>query len=89
MPHLSSIGDDGGFLIPLACDVRCDKGRFEWNWDLPDPSGRSRQGALNFHVAEQIAGSQMPTAQAGIKFNSFGTIAARAGWSLLDPSVQT
>jgi hypothetical protein len=74
-----------GFLIPLPCDVHCNRGRFEWAWDLPDPSVPEQTRApLNFHVAAQIAGSPLADGhRPAIKFNSFWTIELEPGWSLL------
>jgi hypothetical protein len=74
-----------GFLIPLPCDVHCDRGKFDWNWDLPPTSTPEQPRApLSFHVTAQLEGS--PLAQGdrpAIKFNSFWTIELEAGWSLL------
>ncbi|HEY4163494.1 MAG TPA: hypothetical protein VGM59_10565 [Dongiaceae bacterium] len=74
-----------GFLIPLPCDVHCDRGKFDWDWNLPATSTPEQTRApLNFHVAAQLVGS--PLAQGdrpAIKFNSFWTIELEPGWSLL------
>jgi hypothetical protein len=74
-----------GFLIPLPCDVHCDRGRFEWHWDLPAPSMPEQTRApLNFHVAAQLADSPLAEGdRPAIKFNSFWTIELEPGWSLL------
>ena len=74
-----------GFLIPLPCDVECDRGRFTWNWDLPQASAPEQtRSPLNFHVAAQLAGTPLAMGdRPAIKFNSFWTIALEPGWSLL------
>jgi len=74
-----------GFLIPLPCDVRCDKGTFTWDWDLPQPSTPEQTRApLNFHVAAQLTGTPLAQGERpAIKFNSFWTIELEPGWSLL------
>ena len=47
-----------GFLIPLPCDVAVDRGRFSWDWDLPEPSVPDHARApLSFHVAAQLVGA--------------------------------
>ena len=74
-----------GFLIPLPCDVHCDRGRFDWDWDLPTPSTPEQTMApLNFHVAAQLEGSPLAEGnRPAIKFNSFWTNELEPGWSLL------
>jgi hypothetical protein len=74
-----------GFLIPLPCDVHCDRGRFEWDWDLPATSAPEQTRApLNFHVAAQLTDTPLQTGnRPAIKFNSFWTIELEPGWSLL------
>jgi hypothetical protein len=74
-----------GFLIPLPCDVHCDRGRFDWDWDPPSTSTPEQTRApLNFHVAAQLAGTPLQTGdRPAIKFNSFWTIELEPGWSLL------
>ncbi len=74
-----------GFVLPLACDVRVERGRFSWDWSVPEPAAHSHPRApLSFHVPEQLTGS--PLAHAGrsaLKFTSFWTIELEAGWSLM------
>ena len=45
-----------GFLMPLACDVHVDKGRFRWDWDdLPEatPSHTPRT-PVSVHISDQV-----------------------------------
>jgi hypothetical protein len=74
-----------GFLIPLPCDVQCERGTFTWDWDLPPTSTQEQTRApLNFHVAAQLAGSPLTAGdRPAIKFNSFWTIELEPGWSIL------
>src|SRR5258706_3387926 len=74
-----------GFLIPLPCDVAVDRGRFSWDWGLPEPSVPDHARApLSFHVAAQLAGSPLAEGERpAIKFNTFWTIELEPGWSIL------
>ncbi|MGH6949109.1 MAG: hypothetical protein ACREDZ_17415 [Kiloniellales bacterium] len=75
-----------GFLLPLACDLKVDKGSFEWDWsDLPPnlPPHVARS-PIHFHIGEQVAGS--PLAGLGwvpIKFRNLWSIEPDEGWSIL------
>jgi hypothetical protein len=74
-----------GFMILLPCDVRVQRGCFEWDWALPPLAlGGHPRSPLSFHVPEQVAGS--PLAREGrsaLKFNSFWTIELEPGWALM------
>ncbi len=75
-----------GFLIPLPCDVRVERGgRFSWDWSLPPLTlADHTRSPLSFHVPAQMAGS--PLFQPGrpaIKFNSFWTVELEPGYALL------
>jgi hypothetical protein len=74
-----------GFLMPLAADVRVERGAFSWDWDPPPTAlGRTTRSPLSFHHAEQAEGSPLhDPEQVFVKFNSFWTIALEPGWSLL------
>jgi hypothetical protein len=74
-----------GFLVPLPCDVHCERGKFDWDWDLPATSVPEQTRApLNFHVAAQLEGSPLAQGERpAVKFNSFWTIELEPGWSLL------
>lgn len=75
-----------GFLLPLACDLHVERGRFEWNWeslpvDLPPHVPRS---PIHFHVAEQVEGS--PLFEPGwipVKFRNLWAAEPEDGWSIL------
>jgi hypothetical protein len=73
-----------GFIMPLACDVDVDRGKFTWNWDLPPLTVETHPRApLSFHVPAQVMGTPFNDAQRSIvKFNSFWTIELEAGYSL-------
>jgi hypothetical protein len=74
-----------GFLMPLAADIRIERGAFSWDWDLPPTAlGRTTRSPLSFHHAEQAEGSPLHDPErVFVKFNSFWTIALDPGWSLL------
>jgi hypothetical protein len=75
-----------GFVLPLPCDVRVERGmRFSWDWALPPLTLQGHPRApLSFHVPEQVAGTPLAHGtQAALKFNSFWTIELEEGWSLL------
>lgn len=75
-----------GFVMPLACDLRVEAGRFVWDWPVPPPgvTGPYTRAPISCHFAEQASGSPLHDPDALIvKFNSFWTIALPAGWSLL------
>ena len=78
-----------GFMMPLACDLRFEDGRFEWDWpDFPAGNRLARAmpspSPLASHYPGQVVGS--PFAGDGrvlIKFTNFWTIEVPAGYSLL------
>jgi hypothetical protein len=73
-----------GFVIPLPCDVRVERGVLSWDWNLPPLSldGHHRS-PISFHVPAQASGTPLHDPdRAFIKFNSFWTIELEAGWSL-------
>jgi len=74
-----------GFVIPLACDVWVEGGRFAWDWDLPASSlPEMTRAPMSFHTPEQATGAPFFDADTVIvKFNNFWTIALPEGWSLL------
>ena len=74
-----------GFHVHLPCDVKVDKGRFSWDWQLPAASlPEQTRSPINFHVAAQLSGTPLAFGdRPAIKFNSFWTIELEAGWSLL------
>ena len=74
-----------GFLVPLACDLRVEKGTFSWEWDLPPTRlGRISRSPISFHHPEQASGSPLhASGRMFIKFNGFWTIELEPGWSLL------
>ena len=75
-----------GFVMPLACDLQVEAGRFAWDWPAPPPgaTGPYTRAPISCHFPEQATGSPLHDPEALIvKFNSFWTIALPAGWSLL------
>jgi hypothetical protein len=74
-----------GFLIPLVCDVKVENGEFTWDSDLPPAGAVSfARSPIGIHDAVQVAGTPLFDADRFlIKFHSFWTIEAPAGYSLL------
>ncbi len=75
----------GGFLIPLICDVRVEKGEFTWDSDLPPGGsvGYSRS-PLGLHDPSQVAGTPLHDPDRFlIKFYNLWSIEAPPGYSLL------
>jgi hypothetical protein len=74
-----------GFIMPLVTDIRVDRGRFEWDWDLgPSTLGGYPRSPLSFHLGEQL--SDAPIAEPGraaIKFTNYWTIETAPGYALL------
>jgi hypothetical protein len=74
-----------GFLIPLITDLEVRDGEFNWNFQVPeDFVSEYSHSPIGFHDPSQIAGT--PYADDDrfiIKFNSFWTIEAPKGYSLL------
>ena len=74
-----------GFVVPLVTDVRVDRGRFEWDWDLgPSSVGPYPRSPLSFHLGEQLAGAPIADADnAAIKFTNYWTIETPPDHALL------
>jgi hypothetical protein len=74
-----------GFLIPLICDVKVEKGEFSWDHDLP-PGGDVGfvRSPIGFHDASQVIGTPLFAADRFmIKFHNLWTIEAPEGYALL------
>ena len=74
-----------GFLIPLICDVRIEKGEFSWDNDLP-PGGEVGfvRSPIGFHDASQLTGTPLFAADRFmIKFHNLWTIEAPEGYGIL------
>jgi hypothetical protein len=74
-----------GFLIPLAIDLEVRDGEFNWDFEVP-PGYVSEfsHSPIDFHDPCQVAGTPfLDDDRFIIKFNSFWTIEAPAGYSLL------
>ena len=76
---------DFGFIVPLAADIKVERGRFEWDWELgPSTVGGYTRSPMTFHLGEQLAGA--PIAEPGnaaIKFTNYWTIETPPGHALL------
>jgi hypothetical protein len=74
-----------GFLIPLAVDLEVHDGEFSWNFDVHEGfAGGFSHSPIDFHDPSQVAGTPFfDEDRFIIKFNSFWTIEAPAGYSLL------
>lgn len=74
-----------GFLIPLPIDLEVRDGEFTWNFEVPKGFvSEYSHSPIGFHDASQVAGT--PFAEEDrfiVKFNSFWTIEAPAGYSVL------
>jgi len=74
-----------GFLIPLPIDLEVRDGEFTWNFEVPKGFvSEYSHSPIGFHDSSQVAGT--PFAEEDrfiIKFNSFWTIEAPAGYSVL------
>ncbi len=75
----------GGFLIPLFCDVRVDKGEFSWDADLPAGGEVAfARSPIGLHDPGQVSGTPLHDPDRFlIKFHNLWTIEAPPGWSLL------
>jgi len=74
-----------GFLIPLAMDLEVRDGEFSWDFEVP-PGYVSEfsHSPIDFHDPGQVVGTPFfEDDRFIIKFNSFWTIEAPAGYSLL------
>ncbi len=74
-----------GFMIPLATDLVVERGRFQWDWDLPASTvGRYTRSPIAFHLIEQASGTPLYVEDGAIiKFNNFWTVELEPGYSLL------
>jgi hypothetical protein len=74
-----------GFLMPLICDLKVEKGEFSWLLDLPH-GGKCKyaRSPIAFHDPSQVAGSPYHEQDRFvIKFHNFWTIESPPGYSLL------
>jgi hypothetical protein len=75
-----------GFLMPLACDVQVDKGRFHWNWtELPaETPSHTPRTPVSMHISDQVVDTPLfDDNRLVVKFMNFWTIELEAGFSLL------
>ena len=74
-----------GFLIPLAIDLEVRDGEFSWDFDVPQGYvSEFSHSPIDFHDSAQVVGTPFfEDDRFVIKFNSFWTIEAPAGYSLL------
>jgi hypothetical protein len=74
-----------GFLIPLICDLKVEKGEFIWDNDLPTGGTVDfPRSPIGLHDASQVAGTPMfEPDRFLIKFHNLWTIEAPEGYSLL------
>jgi hypothetical protein len=73
-----------GFLIPLICDVKVDKGEFTWDADLPAGAVDFARSPIGFHPGSQVAGTPLYEPDRYlIRFHNLWTIETPKGWSLL------
>ncbi len=74
-----------GFLIPLAMDLEVRDGEFSWDFEVPQGYvSEFSHSPIDFHDPGQVAGTPfLDNDRFIIKFNSFWTIEAPAGYSLL------
>lgn len=83
-PFLDAMG--GGWIMPLSCDVRVEKGPdLHWDWDLPPAAlDRMTRSPVAVHVAAQADGVPFADpAMAAVKFNNPWAIEVPEGWSVL------
>jgi hypothetical protein len=72
-----------GYLFPLVCDLKVDKGEFSWDFDLPASFGGWRS-PISFHDGSQAVGSPFFRDDRFIvKFHNFWTVEVPPGYSLL------
>jgi hypothetical protein len=74
-----------GFLIPLAVDLEVHDGEFSWNSEFREGfAGGFSHSPIDFHDPSQINGTPFfDDDRYIIKFNSFWTIEAPPGYSIL------
>lgn len=82
-PFIDAMGF--GFIMPLATDIRVERGRFDWDWEMgPSTVGSYPRSPLSFHLGEQLAGAPIADADnAAIKFTNYWTIETAPGYALL------
>ena len=74
-----------GFLIPLMCDLRFDKGEITWDNDIP-PGGQVSfaRSPITFHASNQVTGTPLfANDRFVIKFHNLWTIQAPEGYAVL------
>lgn len=74
-----------GFLIPLMCEVRFDKGEITWDNDIPPGGAVSfARSPVAFHASNQVTGTPLvETDRFLIKFHNLWTIEAPEGYAVL------
>lgn len=74
-----------GFLIPLPVDLEVRDGEFTWDFEVPKGFvSEFAHSPIGFHDASQVVGTPFADEDRFIvKFNSFWTIEAPAGYSIL------
>jgi hypothetical protein len=74
-----------GFLIPLPIDLEVRDGEFSWDFDVPEGYvSEFSHSPIDFHDPAQVTGTPLfEDDRFVIKFNSFWTIQAPPGYSLL------
>jgi hypothetical protein len=74
-----------GFLIPLICDLKVDKGAFSWDLDLPAAGAHNfARSPIGFHDPSQVSGTPLfDQDRFVVKFHNLWTIEAPPGYSLL------
>jgi len=75
-----------GFLIPLACDIRVEGGRFDWRWNVPASviDAFNSRSPLDIHLPDQVRDTPLFDGSRFIlKFNNYWTVELEAGYSLL------
>jgi len=74
-----------GFVIPLLCDVKVEKGEFTWDAKLPATLSDSYpRSPMGFHHPSQAAGTPLFDPDGLVlKFHNLWTIQAPSGYSLL------
>jgi hypothetical protein len=74
-----------GFLIPLPIDLEVRDGEFSWDFDVPEGYvSEFSHSPIDFHDPAQVTGTPLfEEDRFVIKFNSFWTIQAPPGYSLL------
>jgi hypothetical protein len=74
-----------GFLIPLPMDLEVRDGQFSWNFEVPKGFiSEYSHSPIGFHDSSQVDGTPFfDDDRFIIKFNSFWTIEAPSGYSVL------